>query len=92
MFEDEFCAKLAGLTNHAPTHSFKASKIMIENGLKGKLEYFFCEFEEKPLASGAVAQVHKAVLKKMPECFKNRTYIIYNFIFNTKLIKTFFRL
>ena len=38
---------------------------MIENGLNGKVEDF-SEIEEKPLASGAVAQVHKAVLREMP--------------------------
>ena len=37
----------------------------------GKLEDFFVEFEEEPIASGAVAQVHKAVLKEMPEVFKD---------------------
>ncbi|KAI2500225.1 kinase [Fragilaria crotonensis] len=65
MFPESLCAALSQLTNDAPTHSWKHTKKVMESSLglpPDSLLKVFDSFDQKPLASGSIAQVHKACL------------------------------
>ncbi|CAN0826640.1 Probable serine/threonine-protein kinase abkC [Linum grandiflorum] len=63
LFPQDLCSKLTRLHSKAPAHSFPITKRTIENAFGRRLHDIFEEFEEEPIASGSVAQVHRAVLK-----------------------------
>ncbi|TYI12999.1 hypothetical protein ES332_A08G027600v1 [Gossypium tomentosum] len=63
LFPRDLCDILAELHTKAPSHSFSFTKKSIENAFGRKLSEIFADFEEEPLASGSVAQVHRATLK-----------------------------
>jgi ubiquinone biosynthesis protein len=50
------------LQDDVPPFSYAEAKEIIEAELGGNLEYFFSSFDETPLASASIGQVHKAVL------------------------------
>ena len=51
----------------APFSSFEDVKQIVEEDLGCKMEEVFSEFEENPIASASLAQVHKAKLKSSGE-------------------------
>ena len=51
----------------APFSSFDDVKQIVEEDLGCKMEEVFSEFEENPIASASLAQVHKAKLKSSGE-------------------------
>ncbi|XP_074319433.1 uncharacterized protein LOC141656447 [Silene latifolia] len=63
LFPQDLCTVLAKLHSKAPAHDFPFSKRTIEKAFGRKLGEIFENFEEKPVASGSVAQVHRATLK-----------------------------
>lgn len=63
LFPRDLCAVLSELHSRAPAHSFAFTKKTIENAFGRKLGEIFDKFEEEPVASGSVAQVHRATLK-----------------------------
>ncbi|KAJ8428549.1 hypothetical protein Cgig2_003797 [Carnegiea gigantea] len=63
LFPRDLCAVLSELHSRAPMHSFSFTKKTIENAFGRKLGEIFDKFEEEPVASGSVAQVHRATLK-----------------------------
>ncbi|XP_024024896.1 probable serine/threonine-protein kinase abkC [Morus notabilis] len=63
LFPRDLCSELAKLHTKAPAHSFSFSKKSIESAFGCKLPEIFETFEEQPVASGSVAQVHQATLK-----------------------------
>ncbi|KAL6651883.1 hypothetical protein ACP70R_010808 [Stipagrostis hirtigluma subsp. patula] len=63
LFPSDLCAELSKLHTKAPAHSFAYTKKTVEKAFGRKLSEIFENFEEKPVASGSVAQVHRAVLR-----------------------------
>jgi len=65
MFPEALCDQLATLHSDAPAHNWQFSQLQMESSLglaKDTLNQVFDSFEETPLASGSIAQVHRAVL------------------------------
>lgn len=66
MFPEALCDKLSILHANAPAHSWEYSETILESSLglaKGSLDLVFDDFEQEPIASGSIAQVHRAVLE-----------------------------
>jgi aarF domain-containing kinase len=63
LFPRDLCSELAEFQTKAPSHSFSYSRKCIENAFGRKLNEIFERFEEEPVASGSIAQVHRATLK-----------------------------
>ena len=65
MFPDALCRELSTLHADAPAHGFAFSENQLESSLglaTGTLLQVFDSFDPEPLASGSIAQVHKAEL------------------------------
>lgn len=58
----DVCAVLETLQTSAPRHPFKYTRAAIEQSLGGSVSDLFDELEEVPIASGAIAQVHRGRL------------------------------
>jgi len=54
---------LARLRNDAPSHDFQHTRSAIRDSFGKEIEEIFDAFEEVPVASGTIAQVHRAILK-----------------------------
>ena len=66
MFPEALCSQLENLHSDAPAHSWKFTQKMMESSLglpRGSLLDVFESFDPVPVASGSIAQVHKAVLR-----------------------------
>ena len=66
MFPDSFCEALSHLHADAPAHSWKITEKTVEEALcipAGSLFNIFETFENEPIASGSIAQVHLATIK-----------------------------
>lgn len=63
LFPRDLCAELTKLHSKAPAHGFDVTKRTIERAFGRKLPEIFEKFEEEPVASGSVAQIHRAVLR-----------------------------
>ncbi|MFS7921050.1 putative ABC-type Cd(2+) transporter [Helianthus anomalus] len=63
LFPNDLCAELAELQTNAPAHSYAYTKKTIEKAFSRSLPEIFENFEEEPVASGSIAQVHRATLK-----------------------------
>ncbi|KAI3708465.1 hypothetical protein L2E82_37635 [Cichorium intybus] len=63
LFPNDLCVKLTELQTKAPAHSYLHTKNTIEKAFGRKLFEIFENFEEVPVASGSIAQVHRATLK-----------------------------
>ncbi|XP_020590253.1 uncharacterized aarF domain-containing protein kinase 2-like [Phalaenopsis equestris] len=63
LFPGDLCNELTKLHSKSPAHSFSYTKKTIEGAFGRKLSDIFEDFEEQPVASGSVAQVHRASLR-----------------------------
>ncbi|KAL9243563.1 hypothetical protein vseg_017435 [Gypsophila vaccaria] len=63
LFPKDLCTELSKLHSKAPEHSFEYTKKTVEKAFGRKLNEIFEIFEEKPVASGSIAQVHRAVVR-----------------------------
>ncbi|CAK9144606.1 unnamed protein product [Ilex paraguariensis] len=63
LFPSDLCSELAKLHSKAPSHGYAYTRRSIEKAFGRKLHEIFEYFEEEPVASGSVAQVHRATLK-----------------------------
>ena len=59
----EYIAELEKLQDSVPPFSFEKVKKEIEQELRKPIKELFRSFEEKPVASASISQVHKAILK-----------------------------
>ncbi|WP_108125719.1 ubiquinone biosynthesis regulatory protein kinase UbiB [Saccharospirillum mangrovi] len=58
----EMATELAYLQDRVPSFSSKKARALIEEALGGNIETLFAEFDDHPLASASIAQVHSARL------------------------------
>jgi hypothetical protein len=75
MFPEALCDQLATLHASAPAHSWEYSQKAVEHSLglgPGTIGCVFDEFDQECIASGSIAQVHKANLCGMPVAVKIR--------------------
>ncbi|KAH9310674.1 hypothetical protein KI387_025709 [Taxus chinensis] len=63
LFPRDLCNELAKLHTQAPAHKFAYTRQTIEKAFGRKIDEIFEDFEEEPVASGSIAQVHRASLK-----------------------------
>ncbi|RZC83162.1 hypothetical protein C5167_045949 [Papaver somniferum] len=63
LFPRDLCTELSKLHTKAPAHSFAYTKKTIEKAFGRKLPEIFEDFEEEPVASGSIAQIHRATLR-----------------------------
>ncbi|KAI3456354.1 hypothetical protein Pfo_013017 [Paulownia fortunei] len=63
LFPRDLCTELSKLHTKAPEHSFAYTKKTIERAFGRKITEIFDDFEEEPVASGSIAQVHRASLR-----------------------------
>ena len=64
---DEWVDTFEPMQQNCPTSPFKDVKQVVEGDLGRKLEDVFSEFEETPVASASLAQVHRARLRSTGE-------------------------
>lgn len=60
----DLTAALEALHTSAPSHSFSFTQHAVETAFKEPLSVMFDWFEEHPVASGSIAQIHRATLSK----------------------------
>lgn len=63
LFPRDLCYHLSKLHSKAPSHDFAQTRRTVEGAFGRKLGEIFEDFEEEPVASGSIAQVHRAVLR-----------------------------
>eukprot|EP00246_Nothoceros_aenigmaticus_P015260 TRINITY_DN6258_c0_g2_i1.p1 TRINITY_DN6258_c0_g2~~TRINITY_DN6258_c0_g2_i1.p1 ORF type:complete len:584 (+),score=92.10 TRINITY_DN6258_c0_g2_i1:128-1753(+) len=63
LFPRDLCSELSELQTKAPAHNFAQTKRTVEGAFGRKINEIFEDFEEDPIASGSIAQVHRAVLR-----------------------------
>lgn len=63
LLSDEWATELAMLQDKVPPFDGALARLAIEAELKAPIETFFDDFNETPLASASISQVHTATLK-----------------------------
>ncbi|XP_057842971.2 uncharacterized protein LOC131052343 isoform X2 [Cryptomeria japonica] len=64
IFPSDICNELSKLHFEAPAHSFAETQKIVNKAFGLPIQDIFEEFSDKPVASGSIAQVYRAVLKK----------------------------
>eukprot|EP00192_Tetraselmis_astigmatica_P009037 CAMPEP_0117684252 /NCGR_PEP_ID=MMETSP0804-20121206/20968_1 /TAXON_ID=1074897 /ORGANISM="Tetraselmis astigmatica, Strain CCMP880" /LENGTH=680 /DNA_ID=CAMNT_0005495167 /DNA_START=198 /DNA_END=2240 /DNA_ORIENTATION=- len=64
MFPPDLCQTLEKLQSNAPCHPASRSIGAVEESFGCPIEEIFEEFDRRPIASGSIAQVHRAVLSE----------------------------
>lgn len=63
LFPEELIQTVQGLQDHNPAHSFLQTQEIIRKSFNAEIDQLFDDFSPTPIASGAIAQVHKAKSK-----------------------------
>lgn len=63
LFPRDLCLELSKLHSKAPAHKYSHTVQTVEKAFGQKLHDIFEDFDEEPVASGSIAQVHKATLR-----------------------------
>lgn len=63
LFPPDMCTRLQRLQADAPAHEFWYTRREVETAFNITLEELFETFDEQPVASGSIAQVHRATLR-----------------------------
>lgn len=63
IFPEDMLLETHHLLDNTSAHSFEKTKRIIESAFNAKFEDIFDRFDQEPLGSGCVAQVHRARLK-----------------------------
>lgn len=63
LFPRDLCLELSKLHTKAPAHKYSHTLHTVEKAFGRKLHDIFEDFDEDPVASGSIAQVHKATLR-----------------------------
>jgi aarF domain-containing kinase len=83
LFSPNVCETLELLQTQAPMHEYNHTRNVIESSFGEAIETLFVEFEEQPVASGSIAQVHRAVLSREGSkraCLGNNSSDLYSII------------
>ena len=64
VFPPDLCKELERLHSQAPQHSLHFTHSAIRRAFAGTSEDLFQQFEERPVASGSIAQVYRARLSQ----------------------------
>ncbi len=64
LLPEDIADELALLQDHVPPFDARIARAAIEKGLRQKIPVLFSEFDDKPIASASIAQVHFA---RMPD-------------------------
>ncbi|EGO05332.1 hypothetical protein SERLA73DRAFT_174442 [Serpula lacrymans var. lacrymans S7.3] len=63
LFPSILCNRMGAMHSHGKPHSLAHTKRVIEDVFQRPFEDVFEEFDEKPIGTGAIAQVYRATLK-----------------------------
>jgi aarF domain-containing kinase len=58
------CKALSQLHTQAPAHSFRFTKLAVEQAFGMRLDEIFEYIDREPVASGSIGQIHRARLSK----------------------------
>lgn len=64
LFPQDLCTALEQLQTGAPTHPAAYSRSAISSAFDRPVDQLFTEFDDEPVASGSIAQIHRAVLSE----------------------------
>ncbi|GLC33812.1 hypothetical protein PLESTM_000122200 [Pleodorina starrii] len=64
LFPEDLCEHLEQLQTSAPAHSPAASVAAVERAFAAPLSELFDDFDARPVASGSIAQIHRATLSE----------------------------
>ena len=67
LIPNEYCDILKVLHSKAPVSPIKDVEKILKEDLKKSIDELFSEFDEKPLGTASLAQVHRAILKETGE-------------------------
>ena len=62
LLPDDIAGELVKLQDNVPPFPAEQSRTIVEKALGGRVEKIFARFEEEPMASASIAQVHAATL------------------------------
>lgn len=65
LFAKDLCDTLEQLQTAAPSHPGAFSRAAVESALGEPVEILFATFEDVPIASGSIAQIHRATLSAL---------------------------